>query len=207
MAGKLTKQQIYTMASLALHDADGWDSDELKQNMEDAIAYYNGEKPEPPGDGQSDVVSFDVADMVEAVLANMVPSIASDSSVAFQSDSEQDDSQVDAESDAVNTMIHDHNDGFLLFLESIKDALMVKVGIIKVFVERKKSVKTDSYTNLSDVEVLQVLEELNENETVEVTSDEPNEMGGRDLGVKYITKTVDLRLKAVDPLRFRIAAG
>ena len=150
---KLTNDEIATMTQTNLQNAQGWDSDELQRNMTDAIDYYLGRKPQATGEGNSNVVSTDVADMVEAVLSNMVPSITSDSAIAFDADSAEDESSADMESDAVNTMIHDRNDGFTLFVQAVKDALLLKVGIIKVFVKTNEQTRTDKFRGLNELEL------------------------------------------------------
>ena len=201
-----TDDELATWLSQELSSAEGFESDGWAENIEDAINYYLAR---PRGDeqpGRSQVVSADVADMVEAVLANMVPSFAGDSVVQFDATSEDDETQAAIESDAVSQVIMEDNRGFVLFLESLKDALMLRNGIIKVFVQEREQSNVETFKNLDDMEILQVLEPRPD-VVIELLAQEETDIEGEDgmdLRVRYTETERLLRVKSVPPENFKI---
>lgn len=114
-----------------LQDAidNGPPQDQLKR----AVDYYYGR---PRGDevpGRSQVQSLDVADMIHAVMAQILPSFTQDKVCEFEPDGPGDDAMARLESDAVNKVLMEGSRGFIVFSEALKDALLLKNGIIKVY--------------------------------------------------------------------------
>lgn len=100
-----------------------------------AVEYYFGR---PRGDevvGRSQVQSLDVADMIHAVMAQILPSFTQDSICMFEPDGPDDDAMARLESDAVNRVIMESNRGYTVLSCAIKDALLLKNGIIKVYLD------------------------------------------------------------------------
>ncbi len=62
----------------------GHDDDEIEGNREDSMDYYLGRKPGDPGEGNSKVLSMDVADMTEATLSQILPCFSHDDLARFE---------------------------------------------------------------------------------------------------------------------------
>lgn len=137
---ELTESEVAAIVRNELNRSIGYDSDELVGNRENALYYYRGEQPGQPMDGRSKTVSMDVADMVEALLSQIMPTFANDTVVEFEPTSPDDERQAQLESQFVNYVIMEQNRGFSLFYQSIKDALLQKNGIIKVYVDQVERV-------------------------------------------------------------------
>lgn len=127
----------------------GFDGDEVAQAREKALDYYF---QRPRGDevaGRSAVVSGDVSAMVEANLAQMLDAFSSDNIVEFEPSGLEDEDQAQLESSAVQHFVMSRNNGFLQLAQAIKDALLLRNGVIKVFVEDLEDTRVRSFTDVS----------------------------------------------------------
>lgn len=120
-----------------------------------AIAYYLAR---PRGDevpGMPRLQSTDVADMVHAVLAQLLPTFAGDAVCQIEPDGPADDAQARLETDAVNRIIMEDGRGHIVLQAAIKDALLLKAGIVRVWVEETTSTITRRRRGATD-EVLRL---------------------------------------------------
>ena len=119
------------------HAAEDGDRSDMR---EDATGFFFGELPPPPADpreiGYADLVSTDVGDAVESVLAEILPTFAS-APVQFQPLGEQDERAAEIESRVVNHKIMAAG-GYLAFGQAIKSALLHRAGVVKVSWETRK---------------------------------------------------------------------
>jgi len=110
---------------------NGPDPAQLKK----AVDYYYGR---PRGDevpGRSQVQSLDVADMIHAVMAQILPSFTQDTICQFEPDGPEDDALARLESDAVNRVIMESSRGYAVLYQAIKDALLLKNGVVKAWLD------------------------------------------------------------------------
>ena len=136
-----------------LQRAEGNGGDELQANRELALDYYFCR---PRGDEQknrSQVISADVADMINATLAMLVPMLSTDCAVEFEPNSEQDEINSKAESDVVNDLIMEQNNGFIQIQSAIKDALLLKNGCMKVSIKEHVDVRTYDVAGVPDEQI------------------------------------------------------
>lgn len=198
----MTDDELSAALDAEIWQADGWDGDELSSNREQALLYFKGDsKAAPSMTGRAQVQSLDVADMHGAVLAAMMPAFEIDDLVQFEPTSAQDVDQARLESDAVNYTVMQANDGYMLFKEAIHDALLLRNGLVKVWVDERTETTTDEYEGLTDMEALQVRGPDQQNQDTEILRDEA-ENGLRNLTVRRTTTTRDLKVTAIDPTDF-----
>ncbi len=115
--------------------------------------YYLGDmsKDLPAGDGRSTAVSTDVADTVEGLLPALMDIFASsDEVVRFEPVGKEDVRAAEQETDYVNHVFMQKNPGFLILYSFIKDALLSKVGIVKVWWEDKEQEERETYLDQPD---------------------------------------------------------
>ncbi len=142
---------IQKAVNTQLRAATGWDEDEVTKIREQALDYYF---MRPRGDevtGRSNVISGDLSAMVDAVLSQMLDAFETDNLVDFAADSAEDEDQAQLESDTVNHFVMKSNNGYMAFLEAIKDALLERNGIIKVWVDERTDTETTEYTDVDPV--------------------------------------------------------
>jgi len=103
---------------------------------EKSLEYYKGEMRDVPHiEGRSTATSTDVADAIETILPDLVEIFTSEDVVAFQPKGEEDEEAAEQETDYLNHVFFNENNGFLILYSFIKDALQVKTGVTKCSVE------------------------------------------------------------------------
>jgi hypothetical protein len=188
-----------------IQQSEGYDSDALGSNRKQALDYYYGrDSAAPPVPGRSKVQSLDVADMVESIMSQLLPAISQESPILFPPMSEEDEDQAQQESEAVNYLIMEKNRGYCLFASAIKDALLLRNGITKVYIDETVDTMTNRYEMLS-VEALAAFQMMDDPAVeVDVSGVEQNEDGSYKATIKITTTDKQLKVSAVDPTQFLI---
>src|SRR5215467_12673662 len=126
-------------ALLAAERADAlsaMSASKLSDERAAALDYYLGDmsRDMPAPEGRSRAVSTDVADTVEGLMPSLMDIFCSgDEVVEFHPVGEEDVAAAEQETDYVNHVFMQKNPGFLILYSFIKDALLSKVGIVKVW--------------------------------------------------------------------------
>jgi hypothetical protein len=151
----------------------------LSSDRQKAMDYYLGDvsKDLPAQDGRSSAVSMDVADTVEGLMPQLMEVFAGgDEVVKFEPVGPEDVEAAQQETDYVNHVFMNRNPGFMVLYSIIKDALLQKVGICKVWWEKKEKYQRESYEGKTDDE-LAILLQSPEVQLVEHTEREDEQYG------------------------------
>jgi hypothetical protein len=125
----------------------------LAEDRANAMDYYLGhmEKDMPAQEGRSRTVSMDVQDTVEGLMPALMDIFAgSDEVVRFEPVGPEDEEAAQQETDYVNHVFMQRNPGFMVLYSFIKDALLSKVGIVKVWWEEREEEQRETYYDLSE---------------------------------------------------------
>ena len=125
----------------------------LMDERADAMDYYLGDmrKDMPAPEGRSRAVSTDVADTIEGLMPNLMDIFAgSDEVVRFEPVGPEDEAAAGQETDYVNHVFMQQNPGFMVLYSFIKDALLSKVGIVKVWWEEREEESRETYYDLTE---------------------------------------------------------
>ena len=125
----------------------------LMEERADAMDYYLGDmaKDMPAQDGRSRAVSTDVSDTIEGLMPSLMDIFAgSDEVVRFDPVGPEDEAAAQQETDYVNHVFMQQNPGFMILYSFIKDALLSKVGIVKVWWEECEEESRETYYDLTD---------------------------------------------------------
>lgn len=107
-------------------------SAELTKERETALNYYKGEMPDfRATEGRSSAVSTDVADAIETIKPDLIEIFTSEDVAAFMPRGEEDEEAAQQETDYINHVFFNENDGFLILHNMIDDALKLKTGVAK----------------------------------------------------------------------------
>lgn len=131
-------------ASLATSD--------LSEQRIKAYDYYIGDMSRymPAPEGQSSAVSTDVQDVIEGLLPIILDAITSqDRIVEFQANSANDKAAAAQETDYVNYVFYQQNDGFLTLHNAVKDALLSKNCFVKWWMEPDEARTREKYEGLT----------------------------------------------------------
>src|SRR6201986_5681385 len=126
---------------------------ELAEERADAMDYYFGhmQKDMPAQDGRSRAVSTDVADTIEGLMPHLMDIFAgSDEVVRFEPVEPEDEAATQQETDYVNHVFMQQNGGFMILYSFVKDALLSKVGVVKIWWEEREEESRETYFDLSD---------------------------------------------------------
>jgi hypothetical protein len=94
------------------------------------------------------------------VLANVIkPFVSGDQLVQFDPISEEDEEQAKQETDYINYVVLERNNGFLVLTSACKDALLLRNGYVKGNWTKRSDVIIETYTGQSDEEVALLLQD------------------------------------------------
>jgi hypothetical protein len=149
--------------------AYGVNDSALSNDRAEAIDYYLGQPFGNEEEGRSQVVSYDVQDTIESALPQLLKVfVAGDQVVRFEPKGPEDQEAADQETDYVNHVVMEKNEGFKIFYVWFKDALLSKNGYVKVYAEDEEEEEEYEYEGLTDGQ----LQMLASDEKVEVLEHE-----------------------------------
>jgi hypothetical protein len=111
----------------------------------------------PVVEGRSQAVSTDVADVIEGLMPTLMDIFAgSDEVVRFEPVGPEDEEAAQQETDYVNHVFMQNNPGFMTLYSFIKDALLSKVGIVKIWWEEREQEERETYFDLTEEQFMMV---------------------------------------------------
>ena len=129
-----------------------WDGS-LSESRAQEFNYYYGKPFGNEVEGESQVVSTDVADTVEGMLPIILEIFTkSDDVVRFDPNGPEDEEQAKQQTEVANYVFYRQNNGFLVLYQWFKDALIQKNGIVKYWWDEKTENTKEEYKGLTEVE-------------------------------------------------------
>lgn len=178
---------------------------ELVSERSKAMEYYLGEMSDlkAPAD-RSQAVSTDVADTVEGLMPSMMEIFASsDETVEFEPVGPEDEDGAQQETDYVQHVFWQKNPGFVILYSYIKDALLQKNGIVKVFWDKGEKEEEETYLD-TPAEVYAAIVATAEEAGYQVVEHTENEDGTHDLTLRRVTPYGCAKAANVPPEEFGI---
>ncbi len=129
-------------------------------------------------DGTSKVQSSDVRDAIESALPILMDMfMSSESPVVFKPSKEQDIEQAEQETIFCQHVLNTQNEGALIMLQWIKDALLLKNGYVKCFWDARVDEEREDYEELSEDQYAQLLAD-DEYEVIQAYAEEVQTQNG-----------------------------
>jgi len=151
---KLTASEVQAILKGEKSDAlSAAESSKLSEERARALDYYLGDMSDdmPAPADRSKAVSSDVADAVEGMMPSMMDVFfGGDEVVEFVPTGAEDEEAAQQETDYVNYVFTQKNAGFLVMYTFVKDALLSKNGIVKIYWEDKEECIEESFWGLPD---------------------------------------------------------
>jgi len=169
-----------------------------------ALRYYRGEPLGIEQVGRSQVVSRDVQETVDGLMPSLIKVFASGPPVELQARSQQYERHAEQATELVNHVWNVQNPGFLNYYTWFKDALLQRVGTVKVWWDKTEQTSTETYQGLTDLE-FQMLQQNDDVTVVEATSYELDEAPGMrfyDVEVKIVRQPGKVCVDPVPPEAF-----
>tara|TARA_B100000900_G_scaffold416172_1_gene449711 strand:- start:1031 stop:3160 length:2130 start_codon:yes stop_codon:yes gene_type:complete len=212
----LQQEQDYTeltsIIKTEMDDAQDF-SEELGQERSENTDYYLGEEPNDTSELQSEYVSTDVREAVLHILPSIMRVFFGTKKVVdFIPRDKEDVALAEQQTNYINYIINQKNNGFQVFYNAFKDALIRKAGFIKAYYDDGLQVTNHTYTGLTEIQKDALILDPN----VEVVSQEAememvetvNELGETivqetpvsfDLKIRRITNKSKVCIDAIPP--------
>lgn len=153
-ANKITDEGLKAILQAARANAEGESQgSDLAAQRSDAMDYYMGrmDKDLPSMEGRSSAVSTDVQDTVEGIMPSLLDIFAGSENVCqFNPVGPEDEDAARQETDYVNHVYNQENQGFLVTHQMIKDCLLQKNGIVKFWWEESETEERETYEGLDE---------------------------------------------------------
>ena len=185
--------------------AQDFGQDFLEENRRQAWNYYLGRRQDGKDfsattdregftrTGRSEAVSEDVSDMVEALMATLMPGFGSDVPAEFEPLGPDDEENAYAESDAVANVLMEQNNGWVVLAEAVKDALLLRNGTIKCWIEETTEVERKRFDDIDDLDLAQLLAAVPEDIEAVVTLRKGNRANVRFTAVNRVPRVAAIQ--------------
>lgn len=147
---KLTRDQIQNALTSAVREAVSFIASEIAPERVKAQKYFDGKSALQAEEGRSKVVATKCRDTVRAIKpALMRVFLQSDKPVEFVPSHPRAVAEAEQKT-AYAKYIFERNDGFKVIHNAFHDALIKKVGVVKVYYDETEHVEIDEYSGLTD---------------------------------------------------------
>ncbi|WP_354686678.1 hypothetical protein [Cupriavidus necator] len=148
-----------------IQQAVWWQDSAIKTDRERNYQYYLGLPLGNEVAGRSQVVSWDVFEVVESTLPDLLEMFfAGDNTGEFDPEGPDGERYAQQATDYVNYLIRKQNPGFLIFNTWFKDALIAKLGVVRAYWNPQEKVTRENYQGLDEASLVMLLD----NDGVEV---------------------------------------
>lgn len=196
--------------------ADSLFSQQRERAMEFYLGEAKGELSPPTIEGRSKVVSKDLMDTVEWAMPGIMEALTgADDVVTFRPRRPGDEQGAEDATAYVNHIIYEENEGFITLHDAIKQALIARMGVVKVWCDKSWEEEEERYQGLSmaevealqndpDIEVTEVLP-YGEQPAAGMMEGMPPEMAVEyEVVAKRKAEKVKYRVEGVPPEEFRV---
>ncbi len=147
--------------------------DQVGNERSENTDYYLGAEPDATSELQSEYISTDVRDSVLFMLPSIMRTFfGTKKIVEFVPHGPEDVQLADQQTEYINYVITQKNNGFQVMYNAFKDALVRKSGFVKAYFDESLEVSNHSYTGLTPTQ----RDALLADEEVEVVSESGEEM-------------------------------
>lgn len=168
----------------------------MSSERQEALEYYRGVNRWASKPGQSSVVTREVLETVEWVLPSLLKVFASsDEVVRFEPRGPEDEAAAEQATDFCNWIFNSQNDGFLVLHSWLKDALISRVGIVKIWWHDEPKVRTEDLAGLSEMQLSMLLQDT----AIEIAAAEQSAVPGSPGPDGQPTPLYDVRLAITEP--------
>ena len=156
---QMPETQVKSILRSGIDTAVGGLGGQIPQIRSNAMDYYLSNPFGNEVEGNSQVISSDVADTIDSVLPDLVqPFTAGPEVVRYLPKREEEEADAKDATQTANYVWNRQNQGFNIFYDWFKDALLQINGIIKMWYDETPYSSTETYTELTEDELLKLIE-------------------------------------------------
>lgn len=190
--------KLKSILEAEIDDAIGYLETETTDDRQTALEYYMREPYGNEVEGKSQIVTGEVAEVVDGALPQLMRVFTSaDDAVVFEPVNQGDEEAADQATKYVNHIFYKDNNGFEIMHDWMKDALLQKVGIVKAYWEDKTDVTKEKYYGLNDDELAMIAQdeevEIVEQSTTTVQEAVFDEMTGMEVSPEMVSHDVKVK--------------
>jgi hypothetical protein len=157
---KLPEDTFNALLDHEIGQATAWAQHAINPERERNYAYYLGLPDGNEVEGRSQIVSWDVFEVVESALPSLLDIFLSGDNIGeFEPVGIEDERYAQQATDYVNHIVKKQNPGFLIFNTWFKDALLAKLGIVRAFWNDYDKVTKEEYTGLDEMQLTMMLQQ------------------------------------------------
>ena len=146
---KMDDGQLQAIVKNQMEDALNYYDSELSSFRIDVQDYYNSAEFGNEQSGKSRVVTSDVQEVIEMVMPSVMRIFTSSKEYVRFVPRQQEDVTASVQATQYCNYIVDQNDGFTLFHNWFKSALLFKLGVLKFYWDESEDVTEESYDGLT----------------------------------------------------------
>jgi len=208
----MTKRELSAHLEGEIQASLGYRDGKLTQQRADALDRYHGKKYGNEQEGRSQIVTRDVADVIEWIMPSLMKIFTGgDKVVQFNPQGPEDVEAMRHATDYTNFVISRQNPGFSIIYSWFKDALLQKNGIVKHYWDDTTEVIREEYKNLTEEEFTALLlddnVEIKEHTVIGEEQDELSLQPSQILHDVVVNRTYEdgqVRIENVPPEEFLI---
>lgn len=172
-------------------------------NWQTPLDYYLGNPLGNEQPGRSKVMSTDIADAIEWCLPQFMRALTSaDEVVVFDATGPDDELQAELETKYVYDVLMKENDGFITIHNFIKDALIHRFGVVKVYYDSTPTRKTMEFSGIDPA----TAQAATMRPDIEVLAYSQDEMTGAvSMKIAIVSSKGRIVIESVPPEQFRVS--
>ena len=155
---KMDDGQIKSIIENEIDNSIGYIDTETTDQRAKALEYYLRYPYGNEIEGRSQIVTGEVAEAIDGALPQLIRVFTTtEDIVSFEPQTPEDEQSARQATDYCNWVFYRENEGLILLHNWFKDALMMKVGVVKAYWDAKEDVNKESYKNLTEDELALLL--------------------------------------------------
>jgi hypothetical protein len=155
---KMDEGQIKGIIENEIDNSIGYIDTETTDQRSKALEYYLRYPYGNEVEGRSQIVTGEVAEAIDGALPQLIRVFTTtEDIVSFEPQTPEDEESAKQATDYCNWVFYRENDGLIILHNWFKDALMMKVGVVKAYWEAQEDVNKESYKNLTEDELALLL--------------------------------------------------
>lgn len=198
---KMDEETTLNYVNQWLADSLDFNSSELSKQRSESLKYYFGEPFGNEREGKSQVVTRDVQETIDWIMPSLMKVFTNGGQVVkYEPQTAEDVEQAEQETEYVNYLFNRKNDGFKIMFDWFQDALMMKTGVTKVYVEEVPEPKFDRFSGLAAEEVQEILSDP----AVELLEQQIDDNGNYRIKIRTTKIRREIKVVCVNPENFLI---
>ena len=151
---------LVNVVSSHIDDSLGFIATDTQLERAAALEYYLREPYGNEVEGRSQIVTGEVAEVVDGALPQIMKVFTTNSkAVEFEPVNDGDGALAEQVTQYVNHIFYKDNNGFEIMHDWFKDGLLQKVGVVKAYWDDKKNTTTEKYQNLTEDELAMLMQD------------------------------------------------